>query len=316
MATISYSVPERTTSVFLILTNSCPDELSPTSDAVAVTRFDATGSPFDLADLWNYRDPDDDPFPWSAKHHIVVSNSARVRDQPLAAQLTRAHARRVATVHDGVLVDWLTGWRIHDPGRPERAEFRLSDHWLGFEDHQYSERHANIPNRDVVDRDWQPEDACAANRISTKGLSRFGLPEISIDDVDCVCRLSATNVLRATAQYLLGEHWAWLRDNEAETQAKIVAPALVTIPGTTMADFWRASVPGDPFEIDLAMVEGSLRVRAPNRQATSDWLRRLDYPIAYLAGYPPDDFANYKPLVITSDHGEGGPRSRGTSSRR
>jgi hypothetical protein len=307
VATISYPVPERTTSLFLILTDHDPDELPPTPDAVAVTRFDATGSPFDLADRWRHRDPDD-PFPGSAKHHVVVSISARVQDQPLSAQLARAYARRVATVHDGELVDWLTGWEVGRPSRPERAEFRLSDDWLGFDDHIYSERHANIPNRDVIDRDWQPEDACAANRITTKGLSRFGLPEISINDVDCVCRLSATNVLRATAQHLLTEHWARLRDGGAATPARIETPSLVTLPGSTMADFWRASVGGDPFEIDLAMVDGAFRVRAPNREVTSDWLRGMDYPIAYLAGHPPDDFADYKPLVIAGRRLDQGQR--------
>ena len=99
--------------------------------------------------------------------------------------------RSVAAQSGGLLIDWVTREIVLAASQPERASFHLGDQWLGFELHVHDERHQS-----------PSAEACAALRLQTRGLVRFGVPEIGIDRVDCGNRLVALNVLRALAQHL------------------------------------------------------------------------------------------------------------------
>ncbi|GGO83583.1 hypothetical protein [Nonomuraea cavernae] len=52
--------------------------------------------------------------------------------------------------------------------------------------------------------------ACGGLRVTSRGLRRFGLPEITLDGVACAHRLCAGNVLRMVAHRLVTDHLAFI----------------------------------------------------------------------------------------------------------
>jgi hypothetical protein len=205
---ISYAVPDSTTSVFLVIADRLPDELAhPSCDIPRLTTavWHARDSPLDPRRVWAYANWDR-RIPAPSAYHLMVSATAPVRNQPRAAQAARAYARSLAGKTRGVLIDWATRDIVLAAGRPERARFHLGGQWLGYDLHVYDERHAGLPELEPWEEPPPRWKACAAIRIQTRGLARFGLPELVIDGIDCEHRLTALNVLRALAQHLLNEH--------------------------------------------------------------------------------------------------------------
>ena len=181
-----------TTSLFLVVADQEPRhvDLGRHRFMAVSAVFRACGSPLDPREIRAYADWDG-PDPPPSTYHAVLSAVAPANRQPRSAQITRAFARTMVAQSGGLLIDWVTR-EIVRRAYPA-ALFDLGDQWLGFEHHVHDERHQS-----------PSAEACAALRLQTRGLVRFGLPEIGIDRVDCGNRLVALNVLRALAQHLLG----------------------------------------------------------------------------------------------------------------
>ncbi|ADG87589.1 hypothetical protein TBS_23920 [Thermobispora bispora] len=209
---ITYPVPAETTSVFVVATDRVPAELSSLvpwrmgasphrlaakaalgTPRLALEAYPARRSP------WRHRiglaDDDLGERVRRARHHIVVSSRAPVTAQPGAAQAARAVARAAAEAYGGVTVDPLVGSAVyHCPGCPgERREFRLGDDWLGW-----------------TAEPGATEPGAGAPVLTSRGLCRFGLPELTLDGMACAHTLCAAEVLRLAAERLLAGHLAWL----------------------------------------------------------------------------------------------------------
>ncbi|GIH68959.1 hypothetical protein [Sphaerimonospora thailandensis] len=217
---ITYPVPAETTSVFVVVTDRTPTELSSIvpwrmGRPHRRTAMEALGTPrleleaFRAAQSpWRRMDLDGDDIRKQvrrARHHIVVSSIAPVTAQPEAAQVARAAARGVAEAYHGVIVDPLTGTALtHCPQCPgERQEFRLGDDWLGWTS-EVDETGSCPP--------WEPAASglCSCLRVTTRGLRRFGLPEIMLDGAACAHSLCTVDILRAVADRLLLGHLDWI----------------------------------------------------------------------------------------------------------
>jgi hypothetical protein len=219
---ISYPVPAETTSVFVVAVDRTPTELS----SIVPWRMgkphrrramDVLGTPkLELEAFRSGQSPwrrirlstDDLRQVRKARHHVVVSSTAPLADQPEAAQVARAAARGVAEAYHGTIVDPLTGAAVvHCPDCPgERQEFRLSDDWLGWTveaDEDGSERGCAMSATGI----------CGCLRVTTRGLRRFGLPEVVLDGAACAHSLCTVTVLRTVAERLLHSHLAWVADH-------------------------------------------------------------------------------------------------------
>lgn len=136
-----------------------------------------------------------------SRQHLTVSSAAPPHDQPAAVQAARAVARALAQAYGGLLADPLTGAVLpaHDP---EPTAFRLADGWLGW-DVQVHDGAACSP--------WDPAGigACDGLMVTSRGLRRFALPEITLDGAACAHTLCATNLLRTVAARLVAGHLAF-----------------------------------------------------------------------------------------------------------
>ncbi len=232
---ITYPVPAQTSSVFVVVTDRTPTDLSSivpwrmgashrraARDALGTPRltleaFRATRSPWRRMDLSD----EDLKRVRRARHHVVVTSTAPVEEQPEAAQVARAAARGIAEAYHGALYDPLTGTAVYHcaecPG--ERRDFHLGDDWLGWrvscadEDHACGpgaaapgENSAAAPAGNSADADG----GCSCLVTTSRGLRRFGLPEITLTGLACAHSLCAVTVLRTVAESLLAGHFAWL----------------------------------------------------------------------------------------------------------
>ncbi|MET7466842.1 hypothetical protein [Nonomuraea sp. NPDC005501] len=140
-----------------------------------------------------------------ARHHLVVSSTAPPHALPGNAQVARATARALARQCGGLVIDPLTGTTVPHCDRcpDEPAEFRPADDWLGWDIQVHDD--ATCPP-------WDPADtaACDCLRVTSRGLRRFALPEITIDGAACAHTLCATNLLRAVAHRLVADHLTFL----------------------------------------------------------------------------------------------------------
>ncbi|MFG1682302.1 hypothetical protein ACGFNP_19195 [Nonomuraea sp. NPDC049269] len=70
---------------------------------------------------------------------------------------------------------------------------------------------------------WDPADtgACDCLRVTSRGLSRFGLPEITLDGAACAHSLCATRVLRRVADHLVTDHLAFVATHPDATERVI-----------------------------------------------------------------------------------------------
>ncbi|GAA1306441.1 hypothetical protein Psi02_23930 [Planotetraspora silvatica] len=219
---ITYSVPAETTSVFVVAVDRAPVELSSivpwrmgkphrkrAMEVLGTPRLELEAVRADRS-IWRRTGLKDDDLRRvaRARHHVVVSSTAPVEAQPEAAQVARAAARGVAEAYHGVIVDRLTGSAVYHcaacPG--ERQDFRLGDDWLGW---------AIEIDDDRSCPPWDPAgtEVCACLRVTTRGLARFGLPEVMLDGAACAHRLCTVNVLRTVAERLFTAHLAWVGGN-------------------------------------------------------------------------------------------------------
>jgi hypothetical protein len=76
------------------------------------------------------------------------------------------------------------------------------------------EAHARLRRRHPTLDLAQVDEPCGALGIETRGLTRFGLPELAMERVDCERGLTAVNVLRTLAQHLITDHLTWVRGND------------------------------------------------------------------------------------------------------
>ncbi|MCK2221757.1 hypothetical protein MF672_049315 [Actinomadura sp. ATCC 31491] len=141
-----------------------------------------------------------------AKEHVVVTAAAPPYRLPGVVQTARAIARCLARACDGVLIDPLAGGAVDACGRGpgEPPDFSLGDDWLGWDVQVHDA--ATCPP-------WDPADtaACDCLRMTSRGLRRFALPEITLDGASCAHTLCATSLLRAVAHHLVAGQLAYLQ---------------------------------------------------------------------------------------------------------
>ncbi|MEU0564301.1 hypothetical protein ABZ297_02745 [Nonomuraea sp. NPDC005983] len=139
------------------------------------------------------------------RQHLLVSSTAPPSELPGSAQLARATARALARECGGLVIDPLTGASVLSCDRRagEPTDFRLADDWLGWDVQAHG---------DVACPQSGPADAAACDclRVTSKGLGRFALPEITVDGAACAHTLCATNLLRTVAQRLVADQLAFV----------------------------------------------------------------------------------------------------------
>ncbi|HLU96489.1 MAG TPA: hypothetical protein VKZ89_06595 [Thermobifida alba] len=134
-----------------------------------------------------------------SRHHLAVSTTVPPHDLPAAVQAARAAARALAHAYEGLLIDPLTGSTL--PAQdPEPVAFHLSDDWLGWDVRTHDG--ATCPP-------WDPTGTCDGLTITSRGLRRFALPEITLDGAACAHTLCATNLLRTVAARLVSDQLAF-----------------------------------------------------------------------------------------------------------
>jgi hypothetical protein len=284
---ITYPVPAETTSVFVVAVDRAPLELSSivpwrmekphrrqAMEALGTPRLELEAIRADRS-LWRRigLTGDDLRRVGKARHHVMVSSTAPVAAQPEAAQIARAAARGVAEAYHGVIVDQLTGSPVYHcascPG--EREEFQLGDDWLGWTT-EVDDGSSCPP--------WDPAGAgvCACLKVTTRGLRRFGLPEIMLDGAACAHSLCTVTVLRTVAQRLLAGHLSWLAGNP-DARCRTIGEHL-RVDGADFAVFSGApDLDGEPFRVRLARDAADrvcLRVGPPAGfdGTVNDWLCR------------------------------------------
>ncbi|MFC5754087.1 hypothetical protein [Actinomadura rugatobispora] len=213
---ISFTVPDQTTSCFVIAADQAPGELplpalrrlaAPFAleaierlgtPQLAITSYPAAHSPWRLDHALVVGDEDDpglEGLALDAAHHIGVTAALPSTDRPYGMRLARAVARCIAEYLAGVPVDLDTGQILSARSR-EPSSFRLADDWLGAWLPPYRDDGRCTTSDDEV-------DGCACVGLTTRGLTRFGLPELQMTQVSCPHDLAALNILRTTAQRLL-----------------------------------------------------------------------------------------------------------------
>ncbi|TDC62166.1 hypothetical protein E1200_26720 [Actinomadura sp. GC306] len=220
--TITITVPEETTAGFVVAADRDPGDVAttirqllPAPFAAAVsmclgtprlvtTTHRAVDSPWELSGV-TAADEDDTERVRQATRHIGVTSVLPVGDLPSGPHLARAAARAIAESLGGVPVDLTLNQVLPVIPFGRFDEFVLADHWIGAALPPFRNSARCPAEEDAV-------DGCACVRLTTRGLCRFGLPELEMSDVACPHDLAALNILRTTAQRLLplgrhpGEH--------------------------------------------------------------------------------------------------------------
>jgi len=157
--------------------------------------------------------------------------------------------------------------------------FALADDWLGA----WPPPSPADPRCPALDDD--PE-GCACLELTTRGLTRFGLPELRMTAVACRHGLAALNVLRTTAQRLLPL---------GRTPGRHIIPRQMPLTGADFGAYWGTDEVmwhGDPLLVQLTRIRPDLlRVGPPADWPGSqnDWLWDELPPVMYdLCSYPPD----------------------------
>lgn len=222
---ITFAVPAKTTSCFVIAVDRAPTDLS----SVVPWRMADPHRREVAAALGSPR------LSIAVHHpaHVIVSSTAPPSHQPRSALIARAAARAVAAEYGGVIDDpltgnritsdgiagdgtadgWITGDRnVGDPGcSAESPDFDLADHWLGWNIGGAPD--PACPHTDArSDRRARSADR-APLTVSTRGLRRFGMPEIMLEGDACAYGHRPFPFLLAVAERLLAEHLSWLTAN-------------------------------------------------------------------------------------------------------
>ncbi|MFI0453826.1 hypothetical protein [Actinomadura sp. 6N118] len=209
----------------------------------------------------------------AADHIAVVTTVGPVTDQPRGVQVARAAAYAIARATDGIAADLVTG-QIVAAGGDERPRFVLADDWLGDVLPPYR-ANGRCTAPDPED-DLEGVNGCACVRLMTRGLRRFGLPELQISDIACPHDSAALNILRTTARRLLTDHWSWLATGPADRSRTIDAD--LTLTTGDYDEFWgvpRGDPPDATFKVRLRPVTPRLiSVGQPDDflGTVNDWL--------------------------------------------
>ncbi|XRQ16124.1 hypothetical protein ACN3XK_36210 [Actinomadura welshii] len=271
MAVITFPVPSTTTSRFAVAATSLPADLaalihrSPDgpyrahltgrlgSPQLRLARADLTGLRWDPGRI-EAADPDGRKAARAfndAEQFAVITASTAITDQPRGAQVARAAAHAIADATGGITADLTTGL-VLPPSAGERPRFVLADQWLG--DVLPPSRANGRCTAAEPELDPEGVDGCACVCLRTRGLRRFGLPELQISGVACPNDLAALNVLRTTARRLLTDHWSWLATGPAANDRTIIDT--VHLDRSDFHDFWGAAhrvphTPSAPFQVHL-----------------------------------------------------------------
>ncbi len=222
----------------------------------------------------------------AAAGHLIIESETAPEARPRMAQAVRAVARALAETTGGLLADLCTAQLVPPDRRAdgERDWFRVADGWLGID---------CVINADGgMDADKPTECACLC--LFTRGLSRFGLPELVIDRVACAYDLAATNVMRGLAVRLLGRLWADPDARELRLDESIVvepedmwgywgARPLFGLPvPVRLADAGRSDLPSGVRHLEL--------LPHPNFRGTrAEWgAEVLNEGLPSVAGWQPD----------------------------
>lgn len=148
--------------------------------------------------------------------HVVVSTAAPPHKLPAGVQAARAAARALARECDGLLIDPLTGSTLPTCGRcaGEPPAFSLGDDWLSWDVQVHDA--ATCPP-------WDPAETggCDCLRVTSRGLRRFALPEITLDGAACAHNRCATHLLRTVANRLVADHLAYLATHPRATERRL-----------------------------------------------------------------------------------------------
>ncbi|MFC4914004.1 hypothetical protein [Actinomadura gamaensis] len=247
----------------------------------------------------------------TAARIAVVTTCAPVTDQPRAVQVARSAAYTIARLTGGVVADMVTGhvlWAptsatIPRPGPAERPRFVLGDQWLGDVLPPYrANGRCTAPDPEL---DPEGVNACACVRLRTRGLRRFGLPELEIANVACPHDLPALNVLRATARRLLTDLWSWLATGPADRNRTL--PSDLAITATDFDAYWGASPhsprPTTAFPVHLTPRTPHLLTVSPppSHQGTiNDWLLSPTLPpdMRDVLSAPSDEALTEAPYLV------------------
>lgn len=219
---VTITVPEETTAGFVIATDREAGDLAATirrrlpvplgaaaagrlgSPRLLLACHPAGNSPWNLSEVTG-ADGDDVERARQAALHIGVTSVLPVGDLPSGPHLARATAKAISDSLCGVAVDLATGRTLSPTNDSRLDDFVLADDWLGTVLPPYRNSGRCTADEDDI-------DGCTCVTLKTRGLHRFGLPELEIADVACPHDLAALNILRTTAQRLLplgrhpGEH--------------------------------------------------------------------------------------------------------------
>ncbi|MEU9024325.1 hypothetical protein [Actinomadura sp. NPDC048394] len=209
-----------------------------------------------------------------APEFAVVTACAPITDQPRAVQVARAAAFHLSAALGGVPADLVTG-HVLTPPAEERTRFVLADQWLGDVLPPFrANGRCTAPD---PDRDPEGVNGCSCVRLRTRGLRRFGLPELQITDVACPHDLAALNVLRTAARRLLTDHWSWLSTGPAGRTREIDAD--LPLAEADFNAFWGGRrthlAPPSPFQVRLTFLTPRLLAVAPPDDipgTVNDWL--------------------------------------------
>ncbi|MFB4298376.1 hypothetical protein [Actinomadura sp. NTSP31] len=217
---ITITVPEETTARFVVAADRTPGDVATAvrqasaggldaavterlgTPALMVTAHGAATSPWNLSRVTS-TDGDDAERALRAAWHVGVTSVLPVSDLPHGPHIARGAAEALAESLGGITVDLDTNQVLPSTSRPDG--FVLADDWTGTALPPYRNDGRCTAGEDEI-------DGCSCVGLATRGLRRFGLPDLEITGVACPHDLAALNILRTTAQRLLplgrhqGEH--------------------------------------------------------------------------------------------------------------